>query len=94
MTIILIFTATGIPNGDAAAQAALQQAYPTIPYPGIGKYIYEANTNEEGSYFIYLSWIINFKLCYFLLYQVAPYLVLKDVISSFITCLRNLGTLN
>ena len=30
-------TATGIPNGDAA-QAALQQAYPTIPYPGIGKH--------------------------------------------------------
>ena len=39
MIIILILTATGIPNGDAAAQAALQQAYPTIPYPGIGKYI-------------------------------------------------------
>ena len=45
MIYILILTATGIPNGDAAAQAALQQAYPTIPYPGIGKYIYEANTN-------------------------------------------------
>ena len=92
MTIILIFTATGIPNGDAAAQAALQQAYPTIPYPGIGKYIYVKKHQWGG--FIYLSWIINFKLCYFLLYQVAPYLVLKDVISSFITCLRNLGTLN
>ena len=93
MTIILIFTATGIPNGDAAAQAALQQAYPTIPYPGIGKQIIVASTNGEG-YLNHLSWIINFKLCNFLLYQVAPYLVLKDVISSFITCLRNLGMRN
>ena len=32
----MCIAATGIPNGDAA-QAALQQAYPTIPYPGIGK---------------------------------------------------------
>ena len=36
---MFLFTATGIPNGDAA-QAALQQAYPTIPYPGIGKFNY------------------------------------------------------
>jgi CUG-BP- and ETR3-like factor len=43
-TAAAVFAATGIhpaayagglPNGDAA-QAALQQAYPTIPYPGIG----------------------------------------------------------
>jgi hypothetical protein len=34
--ILICIAATGIPNGDAAAQAALQQAYPTIPYPGIG----------------------------------------------------------
>ena len=101
MIIILILTATGIPNGDAAAQAALQQAYPTIPYPGIGKYISAlckfnnfTNVMQFRIPIIYLSWIINLKLCYFLLYQVAPYLVLKDVISSFITCLRNLGTLN
>jgi hypothetical protein len=33
---LICIAATGIPNGDAAAQAALQQAYPTIPYPGIG----------------------------------------------------------
>ena len=32
----LPFFFLGLPNGDAA-QAALQQAYPTIPYPGIGK---------------------------------------------------------
>ena len=36
---MFLSTATGIPNGDAA-QAALQQAYPTIPYPGIGKFNY------------------------------------------------------
>lgn len=44
-TAAAVFAATGIhpaayagciPNGDAAAQAALQQAYPTSPYPGIG----------------------------------------------------------
>ena len=36
----MCFAATGIPNGDAA-QAALQQAYPTIPYPGIGKIAFD-----------------------------------------------------
>ena len=35
-TYTLPFFFLGLPNGDAA-QAALQQAYPTIPYPGIGK---------------------------------------------------------
>merc|ERR1712088_86571 len=43
-TAAAVFAATGIhpaayagsiPNCDAAAQAALQQAYPTIQYPGI-----------------------------------------------------------
>ena len=53
MIIILIVTATGIPNGDAAAQAALQQAYPTIPYPGIGKYIYVKKNTI--TLFIYLG---------------------------------------
>ena len=37
--LLVLIAATGIPNGDAA-QAALQQAYPTIPYPGIGKFNY------------------------------------------------------
>ena len=36
MYVSLPFSFLGLPNGDAA-QAALQQAYPTIPYPGIGK---------------------------------------------------------
>ena len=33
---VFIFLAQGLTNGDAATQAALQQAYPTITYPGIG----------------------------------------------------------
>ena len=55
----LPFFFLGLPNGDAA-QAALQQAYPTIPYPGIGK-----NPHYNWRFRFYIFEIIHRDALYY-----------------------------
>ena len=59
---MFLSTATGIPNGDAA-QAALQQAYPTIPYPGIGKFNYFNQRHLALFIDIYIAPGLGFRVC-------------------------------